>query len=961
MYRNPNICGIEASTKGDEVELVSRFLAPLCARDETARNIALAAARSTVEGWLGGVGSPNQWEEATGEMKDNNHASGKFKGQDGRYDMSIERSPSKSSPKNVKEQASSPDTFRSDCFFPQSVTENLVFPEDGGTESTERYPSGSFDCVDGGRLGSNESSSFGTPVERRKYMGGGAGAVGGGAGGDSADGNRSGRSTSSDEGKGFRIEQLAGKCRRFKDTGTSETRFASSCDNERKYLISSSNERLNEFTQEDRIPRTKNSIKVKGAKQRQPEEDDLDLDTRIYGKSPKFDENLGNAFFDRRNVNFRSKSSDLLERNRYRADDTEITGGRSRDRVVFNTLDGFDNDNANEIYRDNEILVEDANFENSEDDLEDGNRPNWRRYEQQQQQQEQDCLRKNEERKFSAGQIKRPLSQDEDVSSKSGRVLDSPEVTPGDVGRMLNLGNALDGPRQTQANKYLSLVTLHLPVILRLSVNCPFQNVRIKCAEILEMVKDRGLPVPEPAFDGPSAFVPTSELPDLNNLDEKTRILLMDAFLQNNRLDHVSRVMSSHPLYLDHFLRTQNFILRGDGPLPYDYRHLIAIMAAGRHQCSYLINLQKGEFLLQGGKPSWLQGLKSIPRKLQDLYEINKILAHRPWLLSKEHIEKLTKGADNWSLAEVVHAIVLLAHFHSLSSFVFSCGINEELDNVMGHHYKENIQDNSNKVPPAKEKLSSNSKEIPNGEGKTENVPSPPPSPSIVGEQEVGVETLMERMKRLSEKSESYQITQEELSKRFETVETQSAELAAAPQRNSMILDSDIGLFIEDPSFIYQDFAKRGQLNDIPTFRVQDYSWDDHGYSLVNRLYNDVGNFLDDKFKTTYNLTYYTMGTHSKVDTSRFRRAIWNYIQCMFGIRHDDYDYNEVNQLLERSLKTFIKSAVCYPERVTKKDYDRVMREFKHSEKVHVNLMILEARMQAELLYALRAVMRYMT
>lgn len=60
----------------------------------------------------------------------------------------------------------------------------------------------------------------------------------------------------------------------------------------------------------------------------------------------------------------------------------------------------------------------------------------------------------------------------------------------------------------------------------------------------------------------------------------QTRILLMDAFLQNNRLDHVSRVMSSHPLYLDHFLRTQNFILRGDGPLPYDYRHLIAIMVS---------------------------------------------------------------------------------------------------------------------------------------------------------------------------------------------------------------------------------------------------------------------------------------------------------------------------------------------------------------------------------------------
>ncbi|CAB0033965.1 unnamed protein product [Trichogramma brassicae] len=492
-----------------------------------------------------------------------------------------------------------------------------------------------------------------------------------------------------------------------------------------------------------------------------------------------------------------------------------------------------------------------------------------------------------------------------------------------------------------------------------------------------------------------------------NNIFERvyTHMLLMDAFLQNNRLDHVSRVMSSHPTYLEHFLRTQNFITRGDGPLPYDYRHLIAIMAAGRHQCSYLINLQKTEFLHQGGNENWLQGLRSIPTKLQDLYEINKILAHRPWLLNKTHIEKLTKGADNWSLAEVVHAIVLLAHFHSLSSFVFACGINEELDNTMGHNYKENVQANKQQQPqqppqqPERILIHSNfsvigsrnssPKHIPlslvspkpvqqqqpqqpqqpqqssqhqQQQQQDKTMPSPPASPSIVGEQEVGVETLMERMKRLSEKSESSQITQEELSKRFETVETQSAELAAAPQRNGFqLLDAEIGQFIEDPTFIYQDFAKRGQLNDIPTFRVQDYSWDDHGYSLVNRLYNDVGNLLDDKFKTAYNLTYYTMGTHSRVDTSRFRRAIWNYIQCMFGIRHDDYDYNEVNQLLERSLKTFIKSAVCYPERVTKRDYDRVMREFKHSEKVHVCLMILEARMQAELLYALRAVMRYMT
>lgn len=52
--------------------------------------------------------------------------------------------------------------------------------------------------------------------------------------------------------------------------------------------------------------------------------------------------------------------------------------------------------------------------------------------------------------------------------------------------------------------------------------------------------------------------------------------------------------------------------------------------------------------------------------------------------------------------------------------------------------------------------------------------------------------------------------------------------------------------------------------------------------------------------------------------------------------RYDDYDYGEVNQLLERSLKVYIKTVTCYPERTTKRMYDSYWRQFKHSEKVSV-------------------------
>lgn len=65
----------------------------------------------------------------------------------------------------------------------------------------------------------------------------------------------------------------------------------------------------------------------------------------------------------------------------------------------------------------------------------------------------------------------------------------------------------------------------------------------------------------------------------------------------------------------------------------------ITLQAAGRHQCSYLITLQKQEFILQGGDQAWLKGLGHIPQKLRNLYDINKILAHQPWLLKTSHIK----------------------------------------------------------------------------------------------------------------------------------------------------------------------------------------------------------------------------------------------------------------------------------------------------------------------------------
>ncbi len=50
------------------------------------------------------------------------------------------------------------------------------------------------------------------------------------------------------------------------------------------------------------------------------------------------------------------------------------------------------------------------------------------------------------------------------------------------------------------------------------------------------------------------------------------------AFVQNCQLDHVTQVMGFHPRYLHAFQSMRQFLLQGDGPLPFDQRHYIAIM-----------------------------------------------------------------------------------------------------------------------------------------------------------------------------------------------------------------------------------------------------------------------------------------------------------------------------------------------------------------------------------------------
>jgi len=107
-------------------------------------------------------------------------------------------------------------------------------------------------------------------------------------------------------------------------------------------------------------------------------------------------------------------------------------------------------------------------------------------------------------------------------------------------------------------------------------------------------------------------------------------------------------------------------------------------------------------------------------------------------------------------------------------------------------------------------------------------------------------------------------------------------------------------------------------------------------------------------------LCFFRFNEKENVNTFPFRQAVWQYVQRVKGIFYDDYNYQEVNIFLNRSTKNYIKKIICYPQLVTRSDFNNIGIQLRPDEKVHVALLAVESSKQSELLYGLHAVLKYM-
>jgi sestrin len=246
------------------------------------------------------------------------------------------------------------------------------------------------------------------------------------------------------------------------------------------------------------------------------------------------------------------------------------------------------------------------------------------------------------------------------------------------------------------------------------------------------------------------------------------------------------------------------------------------MQSASRFECAYLVRQQEIAFLLNDGDPDWLEGVHKIPKKIQNLLEINAILAHQPWLINKEHVTALIKGEDAWSVAELVHALVLMASFRALAGVVWGLGITPEVDY----------------------------------EGLTAQDASA--DDSAEGEEDSNNAQVIEKLKQGGfHEEEGREMKAEERKHLFEQA-GQDANLgddaARGPSGQGGKNASDICTkYIGSYVMAHVDFDVKAKGYDV--FHVEDYSWREQGYELMKTYYSEAANLLEEEFEHISNMT----------------------------------------------------------------------------------------------------------
>ena len=441
---------------------------------------------------------------------------------------------------------------------------------------------------------------------------------------------------------------------------------------------------------------------------------------------------------------------------------------------------------------------------------------------------------------------------------------------------------------------------------------------------------------------------------------------------------HLEWILSSQGEFLTFHRKSMESIMKSDGPLPKPHRHFVAMMAASAYNCEYLVRNEAQQFLMNGGESDWLRDARqNVPKKLQALSTINVVMAHRPWALDASHIENVIVSG-RMSAAELVHALIILATYHSLPSLVFGAGLRIEDDLTIS---SESCSCTTGVGDPfiESEPQWDETAPLPRCFSLNDSAPSllqrllqeasrdkHSRSVSSTGDEPTGSIAAFEGFGALNETTGSGMVSPVSLQQTAPRARTAPARMgeeeknelaaimASQPKWRSIVVQC-LGSLVEPSE--YRDFSQKTDS----ILHTMSFSWEDHGMAVLSRQMGEATDCIHEEHIHSLDFTTNSIGDRHIESTTTVREAIVKYVQRMYGVFHDDYKYDQLNKILPVIHKAYLKKLACYPDRLTRVDYLR-MRKFEgftSLDLIHYAHLVAQTKRVVELTWAMKAFMSY--
>merc|ERR1712130_240338 len=91
-------------------------------------------------------------------------------------------------------------------------------------------------------------------------------------------------------------------------------------------------------------------------------------------------------------------------------------------------------------------------------------------------------------------------------------------------------------------------------------------------------------------------------------------------------------------------------------------------------------------------------------------------------------------------------------------------------------------------------------------------------------------------------------------------------------------------------------------------------------------------------------------------NTHKFQNSIWYLTQSLCGLSRSDWNKERIFKYLDHTARRFLTKLIIQPDEITFSDRSWRGHIYSDHEKVHIVLLVMNARRQAALLHALHAI-----